>query len=351
MALIFADDFKGYGTDGTLLFNGLWGSGGFSLVTDPDPLATGVVPQWNGFGNNARRPFSKGALSTAGVAARLWMASLPGFTVNQFRFLDAGNNPNTSLAVTPTGVIQIWNGPPDATHGGTLLGQTTAPVLTANAWHHVEMKVLTSGAVTTGTVGVRVNGVPVLSITGVATGVAYQLGLGTTNDYNSTAGVNAYNKDLVVWDGTGTSNNDFLGTVSVLGLVPNSDVTLGGWTLSTGTTGFSLLDNSPPVDGSQYIASAVPPTTAAQFQLTDLPTNVTSVRGLITQARAAKVDGGDGNIQSSLVSGASTANGADRPITTAFTYYEDVFEVDPATTVAWTPSGVNAVKYKINRTV
>jgi hypothetical protein len=43
-------------------------------------------------------------------------------------------------------------------------------------------------------------------------------------------------------------------------------------------------------------------------------------------------------------------NGSNRPITTAFTYYEDVFETDPNTGNAWTPASADAAQLKLNRT-
>ena len=67
--------------------------------------------------------------------------------------------------------------------------------------------------------------------------------------------------------------------------------------------------------------------------------------------RARKSDGGDGNIQTGLISGGAEVDGSNRPITTAFTYYEDVFEIDPANAAPWTPASADAATFKINRTV
>jgi hypothetical protein len=158
-------------------------------------------------------------------------------------------------------------------------------------------------------------------------------------------------KDYVVWDGSGTSNNDFLGSVIVYELFTSADDAFpAGWS-STGADGYSVLDNNPPDDGVSYITADDTPPSAAEFSLTNLPADITSVKGLVTRVRAAKSDGGDGQLQVSLISGASTDAGSDRPITVAQTYWSDVSELDPATTVAWTPSGVNAAVLKIERTL
>jgi hypothetical protein len=53
----------------------------------------------------------------------------------------------------------------------------------------------------------------------------------------------------------------------------------------------------------------------------------------------------------SLTSGANTDAGADRPMTTAFTYWSDVSEVNPGTGVFWTPTEVDAMDIEFDRTV
>lgn len=348
MSILFADDFMGYGTNSALLLNGLWGTMLGDIQASPDPLdpAGTKALHFGGFGNGARRPFSVGAVGISGTAMRLWLPALPSGTTACIRNLDGSNNLQANMCITPTGAIQVYNGV--INHGGTLIGETDVPVLVANAFNHIEFKTLCDPAA--GTIEVRINGVPVLSETGLDTGTALQLGLGTTDDWTNTASRVDFIKDLVQWDGDGAHNTDFLGSVSVLGMTTASDVSLG-WTPSTGATGWNLLNLSPPNDGVDYLTAPYPPPAPSTFTLTDLPMNVTSVRGMIAQTRARKVDGGDGNLQSSLVSAGSTVDGSDRPITSAFTYYEDVFEVDPHTAAPWTPAAADAAELKINRTV
>jgi hypothetical protein len=49
-------------------------------------------------------------------------------------------------------------------------------------------------------------------------------------------------------------------------------------------------------------------------------------------------------------SGADEDDGADRPMTTAYALYNDVFETDPATGLPWTIPGANAMAVKLTRT-
>ncbi len=350
MAILFADDFKGYGTDNTLLLNGLWGTAGFDLVEDPDPNVSGAVAWFRNFGNQGRRPFAKGALAVAGVACRIWLPELPFATGSAIRFLDGGSGPNAikaNFGFTPTGQVFVATGL--SSTPGNIVETTDVPVTTANAWNHFEMKVVVDDLA--GSIEVRVNGVQVILAEGIDTGSALQLGISTVPEGG--AGANAFNmyvKDLVCWDGTGTYNNDFLGSVSVISMEPNSDVAFP-WEPSEGTTGYNLLTNSPPLDTTQFITANYPAPGPAVFGLSDLPINVTSVRALVSQVRARNIDGGDGNLQASMISGGSTVGGSDRPMTTAFTYYEDVFETDPSTGVQWTPAGTDDAHLQLNRTL
>jgi hypothetical protein len=67
--------------------------------------------------------------------------------------------------------------------------------------------------------------------------------------------------------------------------------------------------------------------------------------------RMKKSDGGDCNVQMSLVNGGTPTNGVDRGITTAYTYWADVAETNTLTGLPFTPSEFNATTFKINRTL
>lgn len=348
--LQFADDFKGYGTNINLLLNGLYAEIGnaTSLDEDPDPNVTGTVLRSavNPVdGCRIRRVF-RSSQTVAGMAFRLWLSSLPVDPdgTPAFCFCNAGNGREIAVTINTTGSLSIRDG----SGTGSVQATTAGPVVVANAWNHLEIKAVASAI--SGSVEIRVNGVSKLTSPAFDTGLEYSQ-WAIDNAADVAQSYDFYVKDLVVWDGSGASNNNFQGMVSVIGRVTSADVTLGGWVPSIGTTGFNLLDNSPPLDATEYISAADPPPLPCSFQLAQLPEDVTSVRGLITQVRARNIDGGDGSIQASLTSGASTANGVDRPITTAFTYYEDVFEVDPATSTNWTPASADAAILNIDRTV
>jgi hypothetical protein len=67
--------------------------------------------------------------------------------------------------------------------------------------------------------------------------------------------------------------------------------------------------------------------------------------------RSRKTDGGDGNMQLGVISAAATGLGSNRPITTAYTYWYDIFDADPNGAAAWTRISFNAINLQLNRTV
>lgn len=343
MTIEFMDNFSLYGVGGEgRMANGLYANigDGASIVNDPDPTASGQVYRAAGGGTGERgyRRVLGGNRARVGAAARVWNSQLPTSGSNMiFSFRDVGNGTLCQLNLLPNGSLQFTSGSPTIT--------TAGPVIVASGWQHVE--VLVDFSTTVGEVEVRVEGVTVLTGTNLNTGVscAQVSGCATSN----TAFWQQFHKDLIIYNGLGAANNDFIGACIVASLNPASDVALN-WTPSTGANGFSILDNRPPND-SEFIQAGDPPPAAYEATLTNLPPDVTSVRALQTVVRAAKVDGGDGNLQISMVSGVSVSNGANRPITSAFTYWTDIFEVDPATGASWAPAAVDAAQMRMNRTV
>lgn len=488
MAIIWAD-FPGgqrglYGTNAANLLNGVWSDNAFTVLTaDPDPTITtgGVVFTLGGAiggSSNAhlgpRFPYPTPA-KTQGLGVRVWIATLPGNndSVPGIYFKDIGNNNLICARVLTTGAIEVRN-----THlsGGTLYGTTAGPVVTANAYAHIELKVKSDAAA--GTIELRVNGLVKLNLAGLNTNGADIAQVQIGGNSNAVGGFNSgfpYYKDLVLWDTTGALANDFQGSVAVHDLFADADIS-GGWLPSVGALKYPLItDNYPantltstgaiadgetvridntyyrfttagsldagapagtaanpwrtliggtvadtllnlfkaigatgvagvdystalvthatvnangytatalsvtaklplasaivcaetganlawaggtlilgPTDPSYISADATPP--AAQvFTLTNLPPDVVSVRALLPIFRAQKTDGGDCNVQAGLSpDNATWVNGANQPVTVAFTYWWSAIHTNPVTGVPWTPGQVNAAYVRLNRTL
>lgn len=365
MALLWADNFQQYGSSTSFIDDGLYTQldGSIAVSTDPDPTAGGTKVinftcsdarlSHEYLGSSFRKVLTGGAVTTAGVMCRVWLNTLPNSTSvwpQPMVFVDANNINQCTVIVSPTGTLKVFRG---NALTGTLIAESSIAIVT-NAWQHIECKLTISDTV--GSVEIRVDTNTVLSATGLDTkntslssisSIAHGIG-----DGNGThGGDHMYIKDVVYWDTSGSLNNDFMGSVFVYSMRPDSDVS-GTWTITGGAgSAWASINETSPDDDTKYISSPFPAATAQICTLTDLPIDATTVKGMIAFVRSKKSDGGDGNLQVSMVSGASTGNGVDRPLTVAYTYWTDVFETDPATGAAWTVAAANAAKIKFNRTL
>lgn len=365
MAIEHMDFPSGYdglwGLDASHMENGIYANADVGasvyMTEDPDANVDGPclnihnIAPGNGYTEHLRYVLNS-TNDTVGIACRYYWGALPlgsgaGRSLPQFNhFNNISNTVMMYLQLESTGALTVKYRNDSSVQTYT----TPAPCIVAGTWHHIEMKVVRS--TTVGTIEVRVDGVPVIALTGLNNGASaiaqvawgVQNGVGQLQHPSDT-----YMKDLVIWNGSGSQNNDFLGSVQVYPLIPTADDTFA-WTPSTGTTGYNLIDEAPTNDTDYIMADDTYPA-AAVFELSDLPEDVTSIRGVKTFVRSRKTDGGDAQLQTSMRSNAVDGDGFDRPITTIYTTWTDIFEVDPDTNTTWTRSGINNSKLVINRTL
>lgn len=359
MAVNWMDNFNIYGTDAgnaARMLNGVYAeTTRADLVADPDPTATGqVLRKYSGGLGGDMRKVLPAARTTIGAAARFWLSALPAaaggtHVGTMYSFRDVNNVNHVNVRVDPSGNIVVLR----EDNGGaeTQLGITANPVIVANAWQHVECKCFIDAAV--GVVQVKVEGITVLTTAAARTSTNTPGAIASIQQVAQISGWDGptmYMKDYIIWDTTTGFNNDFMGSCQVLKIIPDADVALN-WTPSAGATGYNLINEVTPDDDGSYISAPFPAPAAYKCSLSDLPITVTSVRSVMPIHRSRKTDGGDGNIQVGVISGASTGLGADRPITTAYTYWWDIFDTDPATAAAWSRASVNAMNLQLNRTL
>jgi hypothetical protein len=224
-------------------------------------------------------------------------------------------------------------------------------VVAAGSYQHFEARAAL-GDGEGGTFEARINGVTVLNYAGGITAISgdlAQVQIGTSGQ--GVFGFPPYMEvdDLFAWSDAGSTNNDFIGDKKVYTEFPDADTAVEEWSPSVGGNSFAMLDNVPPQDATEYLAASDPDLTS-QFGLSDLPTEVVSIAGIMTAVRAFKTDAGDAKIRADMDNGTSPpAAGADHALTQAPRWYHDVFEVDPATSSAWTAEGFNTAQLALTR--
>lgn len=229
MAIIWADDFSMYGDTDAPMLDGLYAGTPTVSISD-DPAGSGVPTMRvssNTNGDGYARMVLPSSQLTIGAALRFYISGLPTSSSLQpgpIQFRSAANGILVTINVGPDGRISAYYGGNGDGASGTLLGTTSVPVITSNAWPHIEAKVFFDAAV--GTVEVRVNGAVVLDLENLNIG---STPCGQFYCFNDSDNPAYYIRDLVIWDGTGSVNNDFIGQCSVFYRKPIATLAPGGW--------------------------------------------------------------------------------------------------------------------------
>lgn len=287
--------------------------------------------------------------ASAGIAFGYSIASLPTRN-NEYqicRFMTAANTSQFSLALESTGVLTVYS-----EDSGAVLGQSVGPVVAANAYQYISIFAACDD--TAGSVEVRVDNVTVISEINIntdprATGEFSQFAAKVTAQPDNPVGIVMDWDDFWTWNSLGTQCNDFPGNVRVRRKNPDQDTAATDWVRNTGSTDYSAINNDAP-DGDTTYIEAANVGDISEFEFEDTSSDVSAVLAAQTVVMARKTDAGDCSIQISLVSAASESNGSDRPLTTIYTYWQDIHEVDPDTGSPWTKSAIDAAKFKMERT-
>lgn len=218
MATLFMDNAVVYGTAAHMT-DGMYAEENFvNIVTENGLTAFSILDNGN------FRYVLPATKSTMFWAFRFKQKTLPSTNAacGYVSFRDGLNNNVCTLWVDTTGRLVFSLGGP----GGTDIVRSVGPVIKADTFHHIELKLVRHA--TTGSIEVRMDdsSSPTMSATNVNTGSVdiSQIVVGRTSP-----GPGTFVTDIHVWDTTGTRNNNFLGDVGVATLWPNEDVETG-WT-------------------------------------------------------------------------------------------------------------------------
>jgi hypothetical protein len=220
----------------------------------------------------------------------------------------------------------------------TLLAESPAVTYRGKQWCYIEIKITFGNP---GSYEVRVNTRTVMSGTGRTTS--------TANNYANWVGWHGPNADwiddLYICDNTGTYNNDFLGDIKVITILPNADGSNTGWTPSTGTSHYAVVDESPANDDTDYLyTSTAGATDTENFQ--DI-TLTGSIRGILQLACIRKDDAGARSAALICRVGTTDYEGPEVSLGTSYTYLQQIRESNPATGSPWTVADINAAQFGV----
>lgn len=235
------------------------------------------------------------------------------------------------------GLLRLWRG-----DMSTLLA-TSSSAIPLNTWCYIELKTFIND--TTGTLELRVNGTTVATYTG---DTKQSSSLNTARTIRLAGGVysNAYGyiDDLYVCDGTGTTNNDFLGDCRVDTLYPNGVGNSAQFTPTGSATNWENVDEIPPDEDTSYNASG---TAGAidSFAFTDATILNASVFGVQANILARKDDAGTRTLRAVARVNGANYEGSDQSLGDTYLNQQQIWALNPATSVSWTEADINAAEF------
>ena len=287
------------------------------------------------------------AHATWTVGFAVYSTGLPDlFPIHLCKLLDVGVQ-QVDLRWQADGTLQV-------TRNGTALGNSGAFALGVNVWYYIEFKATVDNSA--GVIEVRVDGTarigPTSSLdtqaTANATANGFALGCVSTSSVGPAGGLGAnlgvFYSDIYVNDGSGSSpNNTFWGDTRVDAHFPSGAGTYAAWTPSAGAN-YAAVDEVAPTDDADYVASTTPGNKDA-YAFGD--TAVASVRSVQILGAVRKTDALTRTSRILTRSGGTDYGSTDFAPGTSFHYDRVVRETDPATGMAWTPSGFNAAEFGV----
>jgi hypothetical protein len=261
-------------------------------------------------------------------------------------FLKLGNAMYSQvyLALTPSGVIRIYNG------GGSLLGQSIN-TLTEGTWAHIEFKVTVSAVA--GSCELRVNGKLEFSGSSLITQITNNAWVDTLGLYNDGGAVSF----TPIWDydsiylieTTSGRFTDFIGPVDIGALLVNGDGAVNQ-TQYTQATNYQSVDGQYPNLDVEYLLYDTGQLSLFNFQ--DLLSSKGAIFAVAMRGSMRKRKGGVRQMQ--MVARPGTADGAPGSINYPYSalnymtetplYHSVIYESNPGYGGTWTVAGVNLLQ-------
>lgn len=226
----------------------------------------------------------------------------------------------------------------------TLLG-TGASVLSTGTWYYIECRVFIHASA--GAVEVRVNGVAEITLTGVNTKGATSA-VATSEFFQlrclSSTAIN-FDDFYVRTEASATEvTGGFLGDIKVKPYYPNGDGTYTALTCSTGSTHYTLVDETTP-NTTDYVSSS----TALQkdsYNFQDA-SETGSIKAVQLAAYCYKMDAGFRGVDVFCKSSSTESFTASMPLSTTGKYALKIWEQDPNTSADWSQTNLNAAEFGV----
>lgn len=351
--LLFVDSFDNYSDLATAVLikwqAAIGDLSGLSIDTTHPRTAGGQDLQFAGSPN-------AGYLQQTLVANKATLIVGFGFSITQFdganqvgffQCLDQGSVQQITVGLTPTGFITVRSGG----NGGSVIATSTLPgIFQTGVYYFIEMKITFHASA--GVVVINITGggatTQIMNATGLntapsGTNSARSFRLGYLGGGVGPTGFTYRFDDFYACDTTGTYNNDILGDCRAVCLFPNAPGTTTNFTGVGASPNWQCANELSENADTDYV-HGITPGDKDLYNHTPTPASTTQVLGAQLCGVMRKDDTGLRMVANTVKSAATLLDGATVSLTVNYAGYRDILEVDPATSVPFTKSGIDAME-------
>lgn len=244
-----------------------------------------------------------------------------------------GSNYQVTLSVGTSGQIKVYRG----SRTGTLLGSSANGVIAVNTWYYLELSCTVNPSA--GVVSVNVNGVNVLSLTGLNTYNAGTTGIDTIGMCEAGSGIS------VTFDDTYFKTDlTPLGPLRIETLIPVADISGNVWVPDVGSLGYSRV-NTGQADGDTSYIQGTNVGDLDLFGLSGIAESPSSIFGVQVTLQARSTDGLSTRAVAPVLNANGATNvGAGHTIAAAYSFPWQMWNQNPTTAAAWTASDFNSLQ-------
>ncbi len=357
MSLLFVDSFDNYSTPqiGELV---KWqtfvnDSGGAFLIDTVNPRVTGGQDLFCGGvagsnGNYFQQTYAVDKTTyITGFAFRVDSFD-PANSMALTSFLDVTTTTQVVVSLTALGFLEFRQ----SSITGTLLARSTIPaIVQTGVYYFIEMKILFDGAA--GTIKCNITGggttTTVVNVSGVNTAPsgtnsmrAQRLGALQSSQI-LTNQFSWHFDDFYACDSLGALNNDILGDCRAVCLFPNAPGSSTQFSPIGAATNWQCVNELSENGDTTYVFGS----TVGNKDLynhTPTPATTNQVLGAQLCGVMRKDDTGTRTGANTMLSGATALDGGSNSLTLNYAGYRDIVETDPATGIAFTKAGIDAMQ-------
>lgn len=257
-----------------------------------------------------------------------------------FALYDAlSDAPQLSISLQPYGVIKAFRGYPSS---GTLLGASRAGVYYDTETAYMEIAPVIDPSA--GSVEVRINTVPVLSIPTVNTQNTSLSGFDSIAVGNDTGNqvFDVTFDDMYLNDDAGSVNNGYLGNVRVHTQFPAGPGDLSQFTPFGAAANWQAALNQA-LDDTLYNGTST--TGNEDLYAVEAILGARAVHGVQLRSAMRQTDATQRTARNRLkMGGVDTDSGTDHYLNQTFTFYHDIIELNPSTGLGMTGTQLNAAQ-------